>query len=79
MEKIIVCMVCLGIMCTACQSMNSDLREETARVIGTYSPGDITVSDVERGATVTTWRAETPKSTYKCSADNTLRRVKCRN
>lgn len=79
MKKVIISILCIGGMCVACQGPYADLRKETARVVGTYSPDQISVSDVERGPTRIEWKAQTPKSAYKCTADEKLRRVKCVN
>jgi hypothetical protein len=79
MKKVIVSMICIGIMCTACQNTDANLRRESARVIGTYTPDQITVSEVDRGLTTIDWKAATPKGTYRCTADDMLRRVKCVN
>lgn len=79
MKKVIVSMIFIGLMCAACQSADANLRKETARVIGHFTPDQVTISEVDRGSTSIGWKAETPKGTYRCTADDTLRRVRCVN
>ena len=40
-------------------------------------PGQVTVSDVDRGVTNVDWKAATPKGNYRYSADDMVRRVNC--
>lgn len=77
MKKAMVTVLCIGAVCTACQSNDANLRKETARIIGNYTPDDITVSEVKRSQTTIDWKATTPRSTYKCTADDMFNRVKC--
>ncbi len=62
---------------TACASSGGNLQRETAAFIGTIAPDDVTVSDVQRGATQVKWQAATPKGRYACSADDMVRRTYC--
>lgn len=77
MRKIIIAMLVVGCMCTACQNTDANLRRETARFIGDLTPEQVTVSEVDRGMTNVDWKAATPKGNYRCSADDMLRRVNC--
>lgn len=61
----------------ACASTNDNLQMESARSIGGVMPDTIKVNNVDRGMTSVKWDAESSKGSYKCSADDMLRRVLC--
>ncbi len=61
-----------------CASTSDNLRMETARYIGgDVSPGQVNVSNIDRGATSVTWKAATPTGNYDCWADDMVRKVAC--
>jgi len=61
-----------------CASTGDNLQRETARSIGgNVSPEQVTVSDIDRGATSVKWKATAPNGRYDCSADDMVRRVLC--
>lgn len=61
-----------------CSSTGDNLQRETARSIGgNVSPEQVTVSDIDRGATSVKWKATAPNGRYDCSADDMVRRVLC--
>ena len=61
-----------------CASTVDNLQRETARSIGgNVSPEQVTVSDIDRGATSVKWKASAPTASYDCSADDMVRRVLC--
>ena len=61
-----------------CASIGDNLQRETARSIGgNVSPEQVTVSDIDRGATSVKWKASAPTGSYDCSADDMVRRVLC--
>lgn len=61
-----------------CASTEDNLQRETARSIGgNVAPSQVTVSNIERGATSLKWKAATPYGRYECSADDMVRRVLC--
>ena len=62
---------------TACASTNDNLQMESARSIGGVMPEGVKVNNVDRGMTSVKWDAESSKGSYKCSADDMLRRVLC--
>lgn len=62
---------------TACASTNDNLQMESARSIGGVMPDAVKVNNVDRGMTSVKWDAESSKGSYKCSADDMLRRVLC--
>lgn len=62
---------------SACANTQANLERETARFIGGISSEQVTVSDVDRGATDVNWKAETPKGRFSCEADDMVRRVNC--
>jgi hypothetical protein len=64
-------------LCCACQNSDVNLRRETARSVGDLTPDQVNVADVDRGMTNVDWKAVTPKGTFRCSADDMLRRVNC--
>jgi len=77
MKKAIMSLLVIGFICTGCQNTDANLRRETARSIGDLTPDQVDVSEVDRGMTNVDWKAATPKGTYRCSADDMLRRVNC--
>ena len=60
-----------------CASTPDNLQRETARSIGGLTSDQVTVSEVERGATNVSWKATTPSGHYNCEADDMVRRVNC--
>ena len=60
-----------------CASTPDNLQRETARFIGGLTSNQVTVSDVQRGATNVNWKAATPDGQYNCEADDMVRRVNC--
>lgn len=61
-----------------CASTDNNLQRETARSIGgNVAPEQVTVSNIDRGATSVKWQAVAPSGRYACSADDMVRRVLC--
>jgi hypothetical protein len=61
-----------------CASTDNNLQRETARSIGgNVTPEQVTVSNIDRGATSVKWQAVAPSGRYACSADDMVRRVLC--
>ncbi|MEN6622756.1 MAG: hypothetical protein ABFD50_14550 [Smithella sp.] len=60
-----------------CGIRETNLRRETARVVGDITPEEVTLSNVEWGMTNVDWLASTPKGNYRCSSDDMLRRPYC--
>ena len=60
-----------------CASTPENLQRETARSIGGLTSDQVTVSDVQRGATNVSWKAVAPSGQYSCEADDMVRRVNC--
>jgi hypothetical protein len=77
MMQLAPAVIILSLLCAACQNTDANLRRETARVVGSIVPDQVELSEVSRGMTGVDWRAATPKGSYKCSADDMLRRVNC--
>lgn len=69
--------VVAGLLFVACASTDDNLARESARVIGGLTSDQVTVSNVDRGATSVKWEADTPNGHYKCEADDMLRRANC--
>jgi hypothetical protein len=70
--------VCLASSLVGCASTNENLQRESARAIGgNVAERQVSVSNVERGATSVKWKATTPNGNYECSADDMVRRVLC--
>lgn len=76
MKKSIGCIVFTLVM-VACASSTDNLARESARAIGGLTSDQVTVSNVDRGATSVSWEADTPNGHYKCEADDMLRRTNC--
>jgi hypothetical protein len=63
---------------TGCASTGANLERETARSIGSnVSPGQVTISEIDRGMNDVKWKATAPTGNYDCSADDMVRRVLC--
>lgn len=60
-----------------CASTPENLQRETARSIGGLTSDQVTVTNVQRGVTNVSWKAETPNGRYSCEADDMVRRVNC--
>ena len=61
-----------------CASTGDNLQRETARFLGgNIAPEDVSISNVDRGATSVRWDAYAPNGRYQCSADDMVRRVYC--
>jgi hypothetical protein len=62
----------------ACASNESALGIATATATsGSFTSDQVTISDVDRGATTVTWKAQTPSGRYSCEADDMVRRPHC--
>lgn len=57
-------------------SSEKNLKRETGRVLS-IDPDTVSVFEIHRGMTDVTWKAATPKGSYKCSADDMVRRPTC--
>lgn len=66
-----------ALILTACASTNDNLQMESARSIGGVMPEAVEVSNVDRGMTSVKWDAKSANGSYRCSADDMLRRVLC--
>lgn len=65
-------------MVFGCASTGDNLQRESARSIGgNVSPEQVTITDIDRGATSVKWKAATPTGNFDCSADDMVRRVLC--
>jgi hypothetical protein len=76
MKKITSCFV-FALVVAGCASTGANLQLESARSIGNVAPDDIRVSNIDRGLTTVKWDAQSASDSYKCSADDMLRRVLC--
>lgn len=69
--------ILLALIATAgCASTTANLQRETANFINA-DPDDVTISNVNRGATAVKWEAQAKGDNYKCNADDMVRRVHC--
>jgi hypothetical protein len=75
MKKLTWTLLALGAI-AGCASTTANLQRETANFINA-APEDVTVSNVDRGATAVKWDAQAKGDTYKCNADDMVRRVHC--
>lgn len=71
---LVALLVCLTV---GCANTTANLQRETARFIGDVLPEEVAVSNVDRGLTSVKWDAQSKGATYKCSADDMVRRVHC--
>ena len=66
------------LLLSACASTDENLRMETARFLGgNISPNQVTVSNIDRGASTVKWKAAAPNGNYDCWADDMVRKVGC--
>lgn len=79
MKRVICIIACIFLAVTilGCANADSNLRRETARVIGNVAPDQVTVYDIERGMMNVDWKAQTPSGKYNCSSDDMMRRPFC--
>jgi hypothetical protein len=65
---------------SSCASTVNGLQKATARNIDTnYLSTEIEITDVDRQAMNVDWVAKTPDGkSYRCTADDMVRQVKCR-
>ncbi|MEQ1558166.1 MAG: hypothetical protein ABL933_04415 [Methyloglobulus sp.] len=63
---------------SGCMSTGDNLQRESAKSIGgNVSPEQVTVTNIDRGATSVKWQAAAPNGNYDCSADDMVRSVLC--
>jgi hypothetical protein len=65
------------VLTVGCANTDANLKRETARSIGGLTSEQVTISDVKRGVTDVKWDADTPTGSYRCEADDMVRRVNC--
>ena len=75
MKSILVILFILTL--TSCANTSANLKRETARFIGNISSEQVTVSNIQRGATEVKWKAHTNNGLYNCESDDMVRRVHC--
>jgi len=62
----------------ACANNDSALAVATATATnGNFTSDQVSVSEVNRGATTVNWKAQTPAGRYSCEADDMVRRPHC--
>ena len=68
-----------GVMVLAgCASTSDNLQRASAMAIGNNTlPENVTLANIDRGATSVKWTAVTSGQTYSCSADDMVRRPYC--
>ena len=64
------------LLLVACASSMGNIQRESARSIGDVMPDDVTVTEVQRGASSVKWMATTNKGVYSCSSDDMMRRLR---
>lgn len=69
--------VSLGIALVGCASTEAGLQKATASKIGGVMSKDISVSDIDRGATSVSWKAKANNVNYSCESDDMVRNVNC--
>jgi len=75
-----LCLCGTGLLAlAACASSVESLQSASAMSIGNNTrPANVTVSNVQRGATKVTWTATLPGgASYSCEADDMVRRPYC--
>lgn len=61
----------------SCASSETNLKQATANNIGGILSNNVTVSDIDRGATTVSWKAKTNDTNYSCESDDMVRKVNC--
>ena len=74
--KGILMLLCIGTL-SGCASTGANLQRESAHSIGGLTPDQVEVTDIKRGVTEVSWKANTPNGAFKCFADDMVRRVSC--
>jgi hypothetical protein len=74
MKKFLILVLAFGFLCS-CASSTGKLQLVTAGKVGNTLIGDVTIYNVQRGATTVSWQAKTPTGCYQCDADDMLRQV----
>jgi hypothetical protein len=68
----------LVLMIAGCASSQGNLQRETARLIQlNVAPAAIEISDIQRGLTTVTWKANTQGRHYQCTADDLVLHPYC--
>ena len=67
----------LAILLSSCASSVESLQRATAKEAGNTKTEDVSIYNVDRGATTVSWYAKTPSGCYECDADDMVRQVHC--
>ncbi len=80
MKQILLLTLASSFIFTGCASTTNGLQKATARNIQSdYMSTEIEISNVERQAMNVDWKAKTPDGkVFRCSADDMVREVKCK-
>ncbi|KFJ42725.1 hypothetical protein IBE48_04855 [Francisella philomiragia] len=69
--------ILVGVGLAGCASSEANLKMATAKQIGNVVSDDVSVSNIDRGATTVNWQAKANDTNYKCEADDMVRSVNC--
>lgn len=80
MKNFSIVLIALSFVVSGCASNPDSLRMASAgNIKGDYIPSEIEVSEINRGTYTVDWTALTADGKkYKCSADDMVRRVSCK-
>jgi PBP1b-binding outer membrane lipoprotein LpoB len=67
----------LALLLCSCASATENLQRATAEEAGNTLTRDVTIYNVNRGATSVSWQAKTPSGCFDCDSDDMVRRVHC--
>jgi hypothetical protein len=74
--KVIIIFALAFIFCSCASSIES-LQRATAKEAGNTLTKDVTIYNVNRGATTVSWQAKTPTGCFECDADDMVRQPHC--
>ena len=72
-----IALIALALL-SGCASTTENLRMGTAHALGgNVTPEQVTVTNIDRGASNVKWAAAAPGGNYACWADDMVRKVSC--
>jgi len=66
-----------GTLLVSCASSPAGLQKATASNVGGVLSSQVSVSDIDRGATSVAWNAQVNTDKYSCESDDMVHNVSC--
>ena len=67
----------LAVGLASCASSTAGLQKATASNVGGVLSSQVSVSDIDRGATSVAWNAQVNTDKYSCESDDMVHNVSC--